>query len=147
MCECERERERERERNNLSFFFFGSTEYLPSWVFTAKAILFEEQQWYYLAHSWRDKVVLTFPKGMNPKGNVIVGIEFEIDYFEATDPLFSHYVRGTNHECLCMCLCMCVCVCVRARVTLFKNSPTLFHYFTSPLLRISISSQRDILKS
>ena len=31
-------------------------------LFNAKAILLEEQLWYYLTHSWEDKGVHTFPR-------------------------------------------------------------------------------------
>ena len=41
-------------------------------LFNAKAILLEEQLWYYLTHSWEDKGVHTFPKGICPKVNVIL---------------------------------------------------------------------------
>ena len=40
-------------------------------LFNAKAILLEEQSWYYLTHSWEDKGVHSFPKGICPKVNVI----------------------------------------------------------------------------
>ena len=33
-------------------------------LFNAKAILLEEQLWNYLTHSWKDKGVHTFPKGI-----------------------------------------------------------------------------------
>ena len=39
-------------------------------LFNAKAIFLEEQYWYYLTHSWEDKGVHTFPKGICPKVNV-----------------------------------------------------------------------------
>ena len=39
--------------------------------FNAKAILQEEQLWYYLTYSLEDKGVHTFPKGICPKVNVI----------------------------------------------------------------------------
>ena len=42
-------------------------------LFNAKAILIEEQ--YYLTHSWEDKGVHTFPKGICPKVNVIARLE------------------------------------------------------------------------
>ena len=32
-------------------------------LFNPKAILVEEQQWYYLTHSWEDKRVHAFPMG------------------------------------------------------------------------------------
>ena len=35
--------------------------YQPFRLFNAKAILLEEQLWYYLTHSWEDKGVHTFP--------------------------------------------------------------------------------------
>ena len=37
--------------------------------FKAKAILKEEQQWYYLIHNWEDKGVYTFPSGIFSKVN------------------------------------------------------------------------------
>ena len=36
----------------------------------AKAILLEKQKWYYLTHSWEDKGVHAFPKGICFKLNV-----------------------------------------------------------------------------
>ena len=45
-------------------------------LFNAKAILLEEQLWYYLTHSWEDKGVHTFPKGICPKVNVIARLEY-----------------------------------------------------------------------
>ena len=47
-------------------------------LFITKAILLEEQLWYYLTHSWEDKEVHTFPKGICPKGNVIARLEYEL---------------------------------------------------------------------
>ena len=47
-------------------------------LFNAKAILLEEQLWYYLTHSWEDKGVHTFPKGICPKVNVIARLEYEL---------------------------------------------------------------------
>ena len=38
-------------------------------LFNAKPYLLEEQYWYYLTHSWEDKGVHTFPKGICPKVN------------------------------------------------------------------------------
>ena len=45
-------------------------------LFNAKYILPEEQL-YYLTHSWEDKGVHTFPKGICLKMNVIAWLEFE----------------------------------------------------------------------
>ena len=49
-------------------------------LFNAKSILLEEQWWYYSTHSWEDKGVHTFPKGICPTVNVIVRLEFELAY-------------------------------------------------------------------
>ena len=44
-------------------------------LFNAKAILLEEQYWYYLTHSWEDKGGHSFPKGICPKLTVIARLE------------------------------------------------------------------------
>ena len=41
-------------------------------------MLVEEQQWYYLIHSWEDKVIYTFSKSISPKVNEIARLEFEL---------------------------------------------------------------------
>ena len=41
----------------------------------------EEQKWCYLTHSWKDKRVHTFPKGISPKVNVITQLEIELIYY------------------------------------------------------------------
>ena len=51
-------------------------------LFNAKAILAEEQQEYYLIHSWGNKGVHAFPKGISPKVIIIVWLEFKITYFK-----------------------------------------------------------------
>ena len=53
-----------------------------------------EQQWYYLTHSWGDKRVHTFPKGICQKVNVIAQLEFKFAY-EVTVQCISHYATGT----------------------------------------------------
>ena len=58
-------------------------------LFNAKAILPEEQQWYYLTHSWEDKVAHTFPKGICPK--VIARLEYELAYYDSAVQHFNHY--------------------------------------------------------
>ena len=50
-------------------------------LFNAKAI-HVEQQWYYLTRS--------FPKGISLKVNIIARLEFELAFFEAAVPHFSH---------------------------------------------------------
>ena len=52
-------------------------------LFNAKAILLEEEQWYYLTHSWEDKEVHTFPKGICSKVNVIERLEYELAYYDS----------------------------------------------------------------
>ena len=64
--------------------------YQPSWV-NAKAILLEEQQWYYLTHSWEDKQVLTFPNVICPKVNVLTRMEFELAYYDSAVQRFKHH--------------------------------------------------------
>ena len=52
-------------------------------LFNAKSILLEEQLGYYLSHSWENKGVHTFPKGICPKMNVIVRLEYELAYYDS----------------------------------------------------------------
>ena len=52
--------------------------YQPLRLSNAKAILLEEQKWYYLTHGWEDKGIHTFLKGICPKVNVIAQLEFEL---------------------------------------------------------------------
>ena len=63
-------------------------------LFNAKAILLEEQ--YYLTHSWEDKGVHTFPKGICPKVNVIAQLENELAYYDSTVHRFNHYTTRTT---------------------------------------------------
>ena len=65
-------------------------------LFNAKAILQEEQQWYYLTHSWEDKGVHTFPKGICPKVNVIARLEYELAYYDSAVHRFNHYTTRTG---------------------------------------------------
>ena len=58
-------------------------------MMNAKAILLEEQ--YYLTHSWEDKGVHTFPKGICPKGNVIARLENELAYYDSAVHRSNHY--------------------------------------------------------
>ena len=64
-------------------------------LFNAKAILLEEQYWYYLTHSWEDKGVHTFPKGIWPKVNVIARLEYELAYYDSAVNRFNHYTTRT----------------------------------------------------
>ena len=65
-------------------------------LFNAKAILQEEQLWYYLIHSWENKGVHTFPKGICLKVNVIVQLEYKLAYYDSTVHRFNHYTTRTS---------------------------------------------------
>ena len=67
-------------------------------LFNAKAILLEEQQWYYSTHSWEDKGVRTFPQGICPKVNLIAQLEFELAYYDSAVHRFNHYITRTPPE-------------------------------------------------
>ena len=67
----------------------------PCRLFNAKFILLEEQLWYYLTHSWKDKGVHTFPKGTCPKVNVIARLEYELAYYDSAVHRFNHYSTRT----------------------------------------------------
>ena len=64
-------------------------------LFNAKAILVEEQPWYYLTHSLEDKRVHAFSNGISLKVNVIMRLDFELAYFEAAVQHFRLYVMMT----------------------------------------------------
>ena len=60
-------------------------------LFNAKTILQEDQWWYYLTHSWEDKGVHTFPKGICSKVNEIARPEYELAYYDSEVHHFNHY--------------------------------------------------------
>ena len=62
-------------------------------LFNAEAILLEEQ--YYLTHSWDDKGVYIFPKGICPKVNIIARLENELAYYDSAVHHFNHYTTRT----------------------------------------------------
>ena len=51
--------------------------------------------WYYLNHSWEDKGVHTFPKGIRPKVNVTARLEFELAYYDFIVYRFNQYTTRT----------------------------------------------------
>ena len=77
---------RRMRRTKFSWILAG----LVSWhinlcrLSNANALLLEEQLWYYLTHCWEDKEVHAFPKSIGPKVFVIVWLEFEHAYYDAT---------------------------------------------------------------
>ena len=64
-------------------------------LFNVKAILLEEQLWYYLTHTWEDKGVHTFPNGICPKVNVIARLEYEPAFYDSAVHRFNHYTTNT----------------------------------------------------
>ena len=78
-------------------FLFNGISTL-SRLFNAKAILLEEQ--YYLTHSWEDKGVHTFPKGICPKVNIIARLENELAYYDSAVHRFNHYTTRTPPDLL-----------------------------------------------
>ena len=77
-------------------------------LFKSKAILIEEQQWFYLTHSWGEKgvpmvLVHTFPKGISPKVNAIARLKFELAYNESVVQHFSYGDSLLPWVSLCMC--------------------------------------------
>ena len=50
---------------------------------------------YNLTHSWEDKGVHAFPKGICPKVNVIARLEYEQAYYNSSVQHFNHYTRRT----------------------------------------------------
>ena len=52
----------------------------------------------YLTHSWEDKGVHTFPKGICPKVNVIARLEYELAYYDSAVHRFNHYTTRTPPE-------------------------------------------------
>ena len=75
--------------------------YQPLEVILAKAILLEEQWWYYLTHSWEDKGVHTFPKGICPKVDVIARLEYKLAYYDSAVHRFNQYITWTHLNYFC----------------------------------------------
>ena len=55
----------------------------------------KKQYWYYLTHSWEDKEIHTFPKGICPKVNTIVRLEYEHAYYDSAVHRFNYYITRT----------------------------------------------------
>ena len=49
----------------------------------------------YSTHSWEDRGVHTFPKGVCLKVNIIARLEFKLTYYDSTVPRFNHYTMRT----------------------------------------------------
>ena len=63
-------------------------------LFNAKAVFSEEHWAYYLIHSWGDKGIHTFSKGISPKLNVIVWLDFEHARYDIIVLNVSHYTTS-----------------------------------------------------
>ena len=50
-----------------------------------------ELYWYYLTHSWEDKGVHAFPKGICSKVYIIAELEFELAFYNSVVHRFNHY--------------------------------------------------------
>ena len=65
-------------------------------LFNTKVILPEEQQYYYLIYSWENNEVHRFPKGISPKENVIVLLEFYFAYNDVAVQHVTHFTTRTS---------------------------------------------------
>ena len=66
-------------------------------LLNAKAVLVEEQQWYFLTHNWVDKGFHTLFKFISLKVNVDAQMEFELSYYYFTVHHFQHNATGIPH--------------------------------------------------
>ena len=79
-------------------FFFSSAQivvFFFNGISMAKAIMVEEQYWFYLIHSQEIRRVHTFPKDFGPQMNVVVREKFELTYYDVTVEYVSHYATAT----------------------------------------------------
>ena len=102
-------------------FFLCLMAYQLCRLFNAKAIPLEEQEWYSLTHSWEDKGVHTFPRGICPKVNVIVRLEYELAYYHSAVHRFNHYTTRTPPRTL-------------FSILTYLNKGLLWMVSTSPLI-------------
>ena len=102
---------REREFRGLSSIFGAARKYGSCWIgqvilirWKCSATLTVKLNYapnkntsffllqYYLTHSWEDKGVHIFPKGICPEVNVIARLEFELAYYDSVVHRFNHYI-------------------------------------------------------
>ena len=85
-----REKERQREIREIRFglVLFNS---ISTFVGYAKAILVEDDLWYYLIHKERDKGIHTIPKGISSKLNVTAHYDVAVQHIY-------HYVTGFSRQ-------------------------------------------------
>ena len=79
-------------RKGIWYGFFVKWHINFRGLFNVKAIIEEEQLWYYFIYSWEEKKVYTFPESISPKVNVILQLDFELSYLVAAVQHLSDYV-------------------------------------------------------
>ena len=62
-------------------------------------VLFQKIQF---SISWEDKGVHAFPKGICPKVNVIVRLEYRLTYYDSAVHCFNHYTTRTPPQIICL---------------------------------------------
>ena len=89
-------------------FYFPSPSEMFQWLASlrncistfAGYLMPKPEQWRYnLTHSWEDKGVHNFPKGICVKVNVIARLEFELTYYDSGSHCFNHYTTHTPPNC------------------------------------------------
>ena len=67
--------------------------------FSKKPLLYKLYKYiFFLTQSWEDKGVHTFPKGICPKVNVIVRLEYELAYYDSAVHRFNQYTTRIPPE-------------------------------------------------
>ena len=95
--ECQTAQPKGQGRFGLVSLFNGISSIFR--LFNAIAILLKEQ--FYLTHSWEDKGVHTFPKGICLKVNIIVRLENELAYYDSAVHHFNHYTPRRPGKYIC----------------------------------------------
>ena len=81
-----------RLRLSLTCIYGGRVHYIGS---TTQSHPCRRSVVVFLSHSWGHKRVHIFPKGINPKVNVIAWLEFELAYYDFAVEHVSHYATGS----------------------------------------------------
>ena len=74
----------------LSFLFFILRNINLQGLFIAKGILVKEQQWFNLTHSWENKRVHTFSRGISSKVNAVAWLEKWVECSLMVNPRSRH---------------------------------------------------------
>ena len=127
---------------NKWFDFFVYWHINLHMLFNSKAIHLKEQQWCYLMHSWEDKAVHTFPKGICSKVNV-VWLESELTHYDPIVQCCNHYTTRTlpwasdNHKPLYIYIY--IYIYIHTHTHTIKSSPSLVHSMTNSFIKSFIS--------